>query len=179
MTDHAQHNHHLCIVNVSGIDGAYHPELQFGQDIVLSLERDVAVPYALSLLRAASDAEYDANVMKQMLVISDDRAGASLMVSAVRDFRPDPVPSSLPITFRPILDADKVEPWVEVSVNGTFVGSWSLETARSHAMACLEAEREAHSDQAYRAVLVDVVDLDLSTAQTIVGRRRDPVIAGQ
>ena len=157
-------------------DGTYVATVHAGQDVALTLDRDRAIAYAVTVLTATTRAQYDAAVWRQMLTISrgrtdgDAQQAAALIVKGLREDRP-PIDDSAtaPFAFEPFVSHRTKEPGVFVSLNGKKISQWDLSDAEGHALHVLQIMIGVDLDASYRRHLIGTLGIEDWRARAVVG----------
>jgi hypothetical protein len=132
-----------------GTDGVYRVSIDASNDTSFGLDQASALTYAMSVLDAASRAEYDAAVIRQMTKVGSGGAvHAVALVQQLRADRPEPSPVG-PLQLIPGVSAATGDPFLAIHLNGQQVGQWTPGDARGHAVHVLECVLVADLDSAY------------------------------
>lgn len=146
-------------------------------DVARILSPTEVMRYAAGIMAAVSRAEYDAAILRQMMVkLGLDKDTA---VQIISDLRADRVPldpsATAPMQFVPSVTKD-LKPFLVVSCQDRPLGQWEISGAREHVLAVLEAVAVADLDSGYLQTLVGMVGIDRGRAMQIVedvGNHRD------
>lgn len=150
------------------VDGArYVVTIEASEDLATTLSPDRALRYASGVLEAASRADYDAAVFKQVTALTSLQAARQLVVDLRGDRPPLDDEATYPIALEPGVNRSQ-EPFLTIRINGEPVGQWGIQDARSHALGVLEAVGRADLDSAYYRTLVGTVGLDENRARQVV-----------
>lgn len=151
------------------LDGrTYVVTVEASEDLACTLSPQEATQYALAVLTAASRADYDASVARQMTkVVGSKDAVLQLVTDLRRDRPPLDDSATAPLTFEPGVNS-KHQPFLLLKLNGEPVGQWDVEDARSHALAVMEAVVCADLDSAYYRALTSLVGIEEPRARNVV-----------
>jgi hypothetical protein len=131
---------------VPSLDGTHYTSvLEISDDIACSLNGTVSVRHALAVLDTCARAEYDAAVIRQLG--NTPETGVSV-VTAIRKTRTI-IGWPTRLTLTPVVSSTTGRALVHVRIDGHVVGQWTLDDARAHAVAVLEAQESAELDTAY------------------------------
>ena len=152
-------------------DGStYVVTLEIGQDIAVILDHDRALAYAYEVLRAVVTAEYDAAVIAQLKDKGIPEATAVEVVRILRLDRPPPDDTATaPLMIFPGVSRQTRKPFLRIDIDDKQAGEWTLEDARSNALAVLEAHAIADLDSAYYRAMTNLVQVPPEIGRTMVG----------
>lgn len=159
------------------VDGrAYVVTLSIDQDYAVTLTPTRATQYAMALLDAVAEAEYDAAIFAQLSgKLGLDVETAGQLVVDMRQERVDHEAAGL--MFVPCVSQRKQHPFVAIVRDGITIGQLDLPAARRHAMHVLEAPTAADLDATYLKILRSTVGLGEERAREVVediGNHRAP-----
>lgn len=147
---------------------------------------DAVYAYADAILCAASAAEYDTAVLRQMQsFFKMSTEDAASMVIEFRKHRPpllDPfarasahgqgakraIRATGILSMEPGVSAFTGEPFIALFVRGKQVGQWECAVARTHAMNIMQTAQAAKWDTAYLKYMTNVVGVDFPQATAAV-----------
>jgi len=156
------------------VDDYYVATVHPSSDVSIPLTAHQAVAYAITVLRAVADAEYDAAVLAQITTATGgDQHAAAATVMQLREARPprDTAPTA-PLVFTPIVSKANGHPFVLVHLHGQALTQWTPEDARGHAQHVLDVAIVADHDAAYLHYLTSVVALEPERARVAVDALR-------
>lgn len=136
------------ILDRDPVDGHYFPAVVVGGDRTWPLTDPAG--YARTLLAACEDACHDAAVVRVLREQLDQPVEyAAWFVGELRKDRPgyDDTPTE-PLTFRPQVASRTGLPWVELRLDGDYIGRWTPDAARMHAAYALAMPHVAGLDAA-------------------------------
>lgn len=152
-----------------GADGQYLLSMHVGPDLIWPLTPNEAMRHSWAVLAAVAHAEYDAAVMRLLTKTGANPQTAAEFVG--RDLRPDrvlPVSPGLLQIVPGVADMDSPRPVLFVEVQGERVGQWTVEDARAHVLATLEASLVVDLDNQLYSVLRSAMDLEENRARNVV-----------
>jgi hypothetical protein len=137
-------------------EGIYHLLLEVGPDDVVPLDVPLAYRWAGDVMRAVVAAEYDAAVFRQLCDMGIPRVESGRLVFDLRAERsPSVRMSSLPqMTLMAGVSDRTGEPFLLLAWEGETIGQWTVDLAREHALAVIEAAEVAALDGAYARLLI-------------------------
>lgn len=145
----------------------YTVTLSVGEDYARTLTIEAALAYALEVLHGTMIADYAAAITQQMHKLGTVPEATAELLGSLAPFLAARNPTD-PLQFTPAINRANGEPLLQVSFQGTPLGSWSLGQSREHALGVLEATLAAGLDTAYFHVLTEVIELDNGTASAVV-----------
>lgn len=171
MTEPTEPSGVITVLSDLAPDGrTYVATVQLDGDTARTLNRDEGYAWAATVLAAATRAEHDSLVLRQL----HHAVGIPLHLAAasVNDLRADRPPlddaATAPLRLTPGVNKDG-EPFLGVHINDTQVGQWTCEDARAHAAGIFEIAAAVDLDAAYFQYLTGTIDIDPARARDIVG----------
>lgn len=150
-------------------EGAYVLTVRPTPDVSISLGRDRAIRYGLSVLTAVRYADYEAAVWAQMHAAGPGEMGAWLALTALREQRRAlDHEATAPLTFDPILSSTTRTGMIRVLLDGRQIAQLETAAAAEHAHGVLGILAVAELDALYYRWLRDGVT-DEPTARHIIG----------
>ena len=156
------------------LDGSYVVTLDINEDTSRILDRHAAINYALALFETVGQATYDVAILRQMQEkLQLPLESAAQVVLDLRERRGLPTHSATaPLIFEGGVTA-KFKPFIVVKVKHgkgriETLGQWSVEDARNHAFAMLDAVVAADLDSAYYSVLVGRIGIEGPRARNVI-----------
>lgn len=155
-------------------DGAYRVQMELGPDDAIGLDDRTGVLWAMHVIRALVEAEYDAAVIAQLRATGLDLDSAAALITGMREVRRDvrhaaglesPIPD---LHLTPGVSAFTSSPFLGIHRNGAQIGQWDPDDAREHAAGVLEILEAAVLDEIYRRTLIDVAGFEAPLAETVV-----------
>lgn len=144
-------------------------------DVLRRMTRAEVHEHAEALLLAASRAEYDLAVYRQLTARGDppDDAWAVQLLALVREQAWPPVreEATAPLRVRPGVNPD-LQAFVSIEVEGKVAGTWTPDEMRQHAAWLLKFAGLAELDTAYRKFLIEEVGVEEKTAAVAVATVR-------
>lgn len=156
-------------------DGSYGAEVTVGDDVAWTLWRGAAIRYAVGVVAAATQAEFDA---KLLAVLRGTGMGDQLAGSLVGDVRADRgaestlFGSTKPLTLIPGVSAFTAQPFIAVHHDQHPGWQWSPDEARVHALGVLEAVAAAEEDNRAHTILTGTYGVDSNTARGVLDAMR-------
>lgn len=134
-----------------------------------TLDRDQGYAWASTVLAAATRAEHDAAVFRQLTrTVGLPQHLAASFLAGLRADRPElDADTTAPMRIEPGV-AVHGEPFLAVFINDTQVGQWTCADARSHATGILEVVTAVDLDAAYFRYMVSAMGTDATEARNIV-----------
>lgn len=136
-------------------NGEYVAVVELGADQSMPLNAGNAFRYARAVAAVAQRTEYDAAMLRQMIHhLKLGKTEALQMVQEIRAAR-DPIDEDalgllhLEPGVTENLRGSGLRPFLTVMANGRPLGEWSIEEARSHALAVLETVEATELDAGY------------------------------
>ena len=156
---------------VSPESKAYMVTLETSPDHIRRLSPSNARSYAEAVLRAAAEAQHDAQVFLQVKEMTDSTEEAASMIVHLRQQRPPyNDKATRPLKFLPGV-SEEGKPFLTVTDTSTQeiqVNQMDVSNARQHALVVLEAVRFAELDTGYCRQLTNHVDIPIASAQGAV-----------
>jgi hypothetical protein len=156
-------------------DGStYVVTLEATQDIAVVLTPTKAYQHAAGLMAVVARAEYFCAVMRQMTErLGLDESDASQTILALQADMPLIEPGlTEPLSFVGVIgktrSTGQFVPYLNVSIGDEELGTWDLESARSHALAVLEIVEGANLDAAYYRIMRGSVGVEEGHARQAV-----------
>jgi hypothetical protein len=151
-------------------DGTYVVTVQAGDDVAITLDRNRAIRYALTVIDASARAQYDAAVFAQMAGMGlDERTAVEPVIQLRADRPPLDNDATAPLRFEPIVTSRTKRPAVHVHLGGKAISEWGPVDAAGHALHVLEVAVGVDLDAAYRRILIGTIGLDDASARAAVG----------
>lgn len=138
-------NLHTCPV-----DGKYQAVLDLENGTCYALTAEGTIKHAKNVMRAITQAEYDAAVLKQL-----KGNNAVQVIALLRDTRA-PIEWASPLTLEPNVSNTTGEAYLTIRINGSPVGHWTPSEARIYALGVLEAYEVANCDNEYFSIMTTV-----------------------
>jgi len=150
-------------------DGNYAVTVSVGSDRIWTLDRDGAIRYALTLLRAAQEADHDAAVFRALTHAEVPPDAAAHGIS--KDLRPDRPPldhdATAPLKVEPGVN-EALQPFLKLSLDGKPFGQVGVDGAADHALGVLSAMLSVDLDAALHRWLIGTIGLDTPKAKAFV-----------
>ncbi|MEU8040913.1 hypothetical protein [Streptosporangium sp. NPDC049078] len=158
-------------------NGTYAAAIHYNDDTARILDRPAGLAYAAEVVAAATYAEHDAAVLRQLVAAGVDLHAAGHTISALRVDRP-PLNdgATAPLRLIPGI-ATSGRGFLRVDIAGEQVGQWSPADARDHASNVLTVLAATTLDAAYRRHLIGPLGLDEARARIVVGDLGDHIRA--
>lgn len=150
-------------------EGTYVVTVNPTEDVAVTLDRDRAVRYGLTVLAAAQYAEYEAAVFAQMHAAGLGAMAAGAALTVLREQRrPLDHEATAPLFFEPILSASSRRGIVRMLLDGQQIAQLEPAVAAEHASVVLAVSAVGELDGLYYRWLCDGVVRE-PTARHIVG----------
>ncbi len=152
-------------------NGSYGVTVNLGADHAVTLGRDNAVAYAVTVIDVANRAEYDAAVLRQLTDAGVSFDAATQAVTDLRADRPPPAATYGPFSFEPVVSRVDQRGRVVMRVDRSERGAGTFEpaAAREHATHVLDVLAVADLDAGYLRLLRGLIGLDEERARNVVG----------
>jgi len=158
-------------------NGTYVTAVHYNDDTARILDRAAGLAYAAEVVAAATRAEHDAAVLRQLVAAGVDLQAAGHTIADLRADRP-PLNdgATAPLRLTPGIAANG-HGFLAVHIGGQQVGQWSPADARDHASAALTVLAAADLDEAYRRHLIGPLGMDEARARDVITDLGDHVRA--
>lgn len=151
-------------------DGTYVTAIHYDSDQSRVLDHETGLHYAATIHAAATRAQHDAAVIRQLTSMGLALDVAAREIARLRADRP-PLDdaATAPLRLVPGVSGRTGRAFLSIKVNGQQVGQWDPDDARDHAANVLTVLAAADLDAAYRRYLIGTIGIDAARAANVVG----------